>query len=214
MRQTEQWSLLAVLLEYLVVIDVDHHFGAQVYHLCWLQCCHPHPHSSWGDADCDKFYHKYCILIIWCTANHVFSGIIVCNKHIIPSYRIWLACMIRRQGKNTWKAKVMCLNLAACNITVVRAYNNSQSSCRITTVHCKLVKVEKLRVFCRWVGNRKSFWWNNFYGYVRLPCSHTNKYETFPCWTICKFMVYVWPSHIWLGKFTMHYPMEMSLSLQ
>ena len=35
-------------------IIVDYHFGAQVHHLCWLQCCHPHPHSSRGGADCGK----------------------------------------------------------------------------------------------------------------------------------------------------------------
>ena len=98
-RQME--FMLTVLLEYLLVIHhltIDHHFGAQVYHLCWLQCCHPHPHSSWGGADCGKFYDKYCILIIWCTGSHVISRII-CNKHTVPSYRVWLACMIRRQGK-------------------------------------------------------------------------------------------------------------------
>ena len=51
----------------------------------------------------------------------------------------------------------MCLNLAASNISVVRAYNNGQSSYRFNYCPLQIGWGGKVMCFCRWVGNSKSF---------------------------------------------------------
>ena len=51
----------------------------------------------------------------------------------------------------------MCLNLATCYITVAGAYNNSQSSYRLTTVHCNRLRWKSFTFFADWLAAAEVF---------------------------------------------------------
>ena len=71
----------------------------------------------------------------------------------------------------------MCLNVATCYITVVGAYNNGQSSYRLTTIHCNRLRWKSSHSFADWLAAAEVF--GEIIRMAMLHCHESHKLNVF-----------------------------------